>query len=125
MNLTPCPFCPSASGVILDASNARLDGRRMYYFRCHGCGTLGPEAASIEEAAGKWNTRDEPQHPTGEPVDVMGLAERLYSAGLKAKRKQGADIWGRFIPWQQLPSESVAVWFEVAKASAAELRGIK
>jgi hypothetical protein len=35
----------------------RMSGEQRYYFRCFGCGTLGPDAPTQSEALAAWNRR--------------------------------------------------------------------
>lgn len=54
---------------------------------------------------------------------IRQLAERLYEAGQKQKRKQLEEIWGsdRKRKWEHMPSEGVEVWESIATTAIRTL----
>lgn len=55
-------------------------------------------------------------------LKVRTLAIKLFEAGQAAKRKQPRDIWGNLSVWDDLPSESVAVWDAIAICAIHSLK---
>ena len=58
----PCPFCgcSNADGMVGWTTSLSISGGHRYYFRCFGCGALGPDAHTQPEALEAWNRRKGP-----------------------------------------------------------------
>jgi hypothetical protein len=54
--------------------------------------------------------------------EVRTLAIKLFEAGEAQKRNQPKHIWGQTRTWEDLPSESVAVWDAVAICAYQQLK---
>lgn len=57
------------------------------------------------------------------PDEIRVLAVELFDAGQREKRKQSPQIWGnnRYLRFESLPCESVAVWDAIAIAAIRKL----
>jgi Lar family restriction alleviation protein len=58
--LKPCPFCGG------DVFGRPDENQKVKYVHCITCGTEGPAAHTMEDAADKWNTRQSPWISVGD-----------------------------------------------------------